>query len=34
MYGRKFKTKEEKRWSDLVLEALVNKYKEMFGKSL
>jgi len=34
MYGKKFKTEEKKKWSDLVLEALVNKYKEMFGKSL
>jgi len=34
MYGRKFKTEEKRRWSDLVLEALVNKYKEVFGKNL
>ena len=32
MYGKKFKP-EKKRWSDLVLEALVNKYKEIFKKS-
>jgi hypothetical protein len=34
MTGRRFKSEEEKRWSDVVLEALVNKYKEMFGKNL
>jgi hypothetical protein len=34
MYGRKFKSEEKKKWSDLVLEALVNKYKELFWKNL
>ncbi len=34
MTNKKFKTEEKKKWSDLILEALVNKYKEMFGKSL
>ncbi|MEM4669899.1 MAG: hypothetical protein QW650_05200 [Thermofilum sp.] len=34
MYGKRFKSEEEKKkWSDLVLEALVNKYKEMFWKN-
>lgn len=35
MYGKRFKSEEKKKkWSDLVLEALVNKYMEMFGKNL
>ncbi|MEM3457545.1 hypothetical protein [Thermofilum sp.] len=35
MYGKRFKSEEKKKkWSDLVLEALVNKYREMFGKNL
>lgn len=34
MYGKRFKSEEEKKkWSDLVLEALVNKYREMFWKN-
>jgi hypothetical protein len=34
MYGKRFRVKEKKRWSDFVLEALINKYREVFGKSL
>jgi len=35
MTNKKFKTGDGKKtWSDLVVEALVNKYKEIFGKSL
>jgi len=31
MYGKKFKKEEKKKtWSELALEALINKYKEMF----
>jgi hypothetical protein len=33
MYGKRFRPEEKKSWSDLVLEALINKYKDMFGKS-